>query len=1368
MKSTRRWFYLTGSLTVLVLALMGVLWAMSVAAAPPGATELTNGDVKTDVAVIGPSLEAAADRDVKVTLTNTALSEVKYVGTGPNNEVTDFNLNDDDDKDDDDVIVVTIGAGGVNDGDRFRVNLRTGERIGNDDQYSRTDVTDDQVVDPALTWDDLLPITDRNGDGEVTIADVEIVDLGDDDDQIGSRDVRLVEVLNAGDGLLRFEARENLGNGNLFGLRFATSPQETALVNVRGDGGSFDLLTVENVAGPSGEYTSTFVADDEILIAMHSSVPGSLPSIMHEQHDIPAGLRGNVVIDDERLRLDRSYEGGDRIEIKVKNPPIRLEDPTSGTIEAVPAGPNNRNIDIDTRGVSIVGGEITAADAATGTLMLEVADGVSFDTGDEIEVSYRGSDSFEITLNYRPDTDDDIVAGDFVVPSNTDMGADFGAYFAIVGQDDDDPRKVTIGVSFGGGDDDEDYSKALPGHLTVLGVSYDGVERIMVPRPIAATGTTMADGGTTGDFIATLDFNPQDANDDDLVDGTDIRIISSNNNGIQAGTGTNAIFTKVDGNSLTINPDVDLGTDDYIDIAYAVDVGMNPRNALMPGSTEVADRPVIRVGKGSRVTITSDDDRTTVDAEGDAPTFDNASPASGSATMDLKQVLSIEITDALAGVDTETIRFLVNDSDAEPTDNRRTFGNPEDKSERITLTTQGDVVTASVGLDDLEKATGLTIDDDGETDIYWFVKASDKADNEGISDAKPDKKDDSTSEGNQGFMLRVDNAAPKMTGAFTGEQWDPNKNADDDDAKGSVVGDRRLRVEQYLPGSSNAKIVRAEFNEGLDGGSVDASDFQVMDGSTELAIAAARWFNKNNDDGRDGAPVVKNSVFIELEEALAAGDTPSVKLTGTVTDAAGNELSNVTIDSDDVVDGIAPTAMVSLDTMASKQKVAVTVRTDENIRTLEPTLKLYTSTSADAETATHQDSGISAPRSSRTPGENEWTYNLSISDANRYSVVVEVEDSARNHGTTGKMDWTDSGSISFEIDNALRVNDDLTTLPVNDEEKATQADPFFVEINWLSEAGEYTGDSHKSVMLTKAVLDAGKDNERDLIDFTSTRDGQRWTVAISDIGLGKHVLTYNAEDDLGNTREDDQTLTFTVVARPVFNLDLTPGLNLVSLPGDPTNKDINAVFGGHAAVDLVYTRSGELWRVAQRSAETGMFEPTGGVSDLTTIDAQHAYFVRATASARVGIDISYRGALQVPPSIQVKGNQWNLVPVISLLPLEKIPMGSALDADTYLGTENWTRGFTFDRGRWMGVVPNKDAVHQCGNADAETRSVPDPSDDAADDATITEDNEGACGTQDPGNAGTYFTRDVAGQTDDVVEIGRGYWVWFTKDGTITP
>ena len=185
-------------------------------------------------------------------------------------------------------------------------------------------------------------------------------------------------------------------------------------------------------------------------------------------------------------------------------------------------------------------------------------------------------------------------------------------------------------------------------------------------------------------------------------------------------------------------------------------------------------------------------------------------------------------------------------------------------------------MTASVALDDLTDATNVSIDADGTTTIHWWVTAVDKAGNTGTSDA--DTSEDA--DGNQGYSLRVDNEAPTLEGAFVGDRWDANHQADDDDAKGAVVGDRRLRAGEYLQGSSSAKMIRVEFSEALDGGSVDASDFEVMDGSTELAIASASWFDKNNDDTRPGAPNVKNSVFIELEEALGAGVTPSVKLVG--------------------------------------------------------------------------------------------------------------------------------------------------------------------------------------------------------------------------------------------------------------------------------------------------------------------------------------------------------------------------------------------------------------------------------------------------------------------------------------------------------
>ena len=1245
MKSTRRWSYLTGSLTVLVLALIGVLWAMSVAAAPPGATELTKGDLSTDIGVVSPTIDAAEDRTIEVTLDNADLNIIDFVGTGPDGQESDFNLNTDDDMDDDDVILVAIDAM-VQEGDTFRVRL-SDERDFGDADYSLPNIPGNS--------DDVLPIVDRNGDGRVSLADIEIVADEDGSTTKGPDEVTLIEVLNAGTGSLRFEATEDLESTDSFGLRFATSPQETALVNVRGDVGDFDLLGVEDAGGASGEYIATFVADEEVIIDMTGD-------IVHEQHDVPAGLRGNVEIKDERIRLTEAVDVSedDTFTVTVNNPPIRPEDGPIGAVRAV-------DVDIDTSGVTLDGASVSAADARRGTLQLR--SDRDLDVGDEIEVSYRGSDSFEITLEYAP-VQTALSGADFVVPSDMSSGADFDDYFVIVkGGDQPSDGKVTIGVIVGEGDDDEDLDEPLPGHITVLGVSYNGSELVTV--------TEAVDSGDN--FEVTLDSEPQDANNNGDIDRDDIKIVSGN-----------VSVVSIDGDEVEFRAGGSLAADDTFEVAYSLLVAQNPRNALLPDED---DRPIIQVGNGSRITITSDDDRTTVDAEADAPTFDNVSPAHDSATDDLEQVISIDITDALAGVDEDSIRFLVSDTEAEPTDTRSIFGN--DRGEDITITKDGDVVTASVALDDLEDATGLSIDDDGVTMVYWFVQASDEAGNMGTTDADTDDDDD---EENQGFSLRVDNEDPAMTGAFTGEHWDANADVDDDDDKGSIKGDRRLKVGEYLPSGSNAKMIRVEFDEGLDGASVDASDFSVTDGSgAELAIAAARWFDKANDDGRADAPVVRNSVFIELEESLGAGDTPSVELTGTVTDAAGNSLSDETIDSDDVTDGIAPTATVTMDATLSKEKVVVTVRTDENIRTLEPNLELFISTTDDPDTAVAEDANVSIPRGSRTAGENEWTYNLSVTSPNTYSVVVSAEDSSRNRSTTGKEDWTDSGSISFEIDDNLPrptmgEGDDekLTTRPENDEMEATLADPFFIEIDWLSEEDEYTGDSQEDVTLTKAVLNAGEDNERDVIGLASTRDGQRWTVAVDNIGLGEHTLTFNGEDALGTTLEDDEVLTFTVVARPVFELDLAPGLNLVSIPGDPTNKDINAVFGDHPAVDLVYTRDGDLWLVAQRDAESGMFEATGGISDLTSIDAQHAYFVRASASVTVGVDISSRGALQVPPSIEVRGNQWNLVPVISLLPLEKIPVDSALDADSYLGADNWTRAFTFDRGRWEGVVPNAD------------------------------------------------------------------------------
>ena len=1297
MKSTIRWFYLTGSLTVLVLALMGVLWVMSVAAAPPGATELTGGELATNVSVVSPDLDiVSGDREygvVEVTLTNTALDTARFVGDGPAGQSSDFDLNKDGDKDSDDAILITIQETDVYEGTSFRVRLRDGVEIEVDYQL--------EYLPEDLNT--ILPMVDRNGSGSVTIADIEIADDVEGATH-GPSDVSLIEVQDAADGRLLFYTKSDLKAGNVFALRFATSPQETALTNVKGDSGSFDLLTVEAIKGTAGEYSGTFIAVEDIVIDMGTGL-GDLDTITHEQHDVPAGLRGNVSLEDQIVEAPGPIAASTQFDVTLKNPPLRS---TRGHDSVTAA-----DITIGTAGVSIV----TVVDQTTGWIRLMTDANTTLDTGDDIKVTYRGSDSFEIEVDFAP------MEGPFtekIVPSDTDVLAEFEDFFQIISTNTG-TGVTKIGVIVGTGDDDDDLNEALASHITVIGVSYTGTELVTVPTAVTANGT----------FEVTLDFAPQDANGIDAVTAADVVIITGDV-GVTRGD-----VVSVNGRSVTFRADSTLVGGETFTVAYALRVGQNPRNALRPNEQV---RPVIQVGAGSRVTITSDDDKATVDAESDAPQFENATPGDGSATDDLAQVLSIDISDALAGVDTDTIRFLVSDDEEVLTADAdlQVFGDGND--ENITITTLGDIITASVALDDLDDLPGLLIDDDGVTDVFWFVQASDEAGNTATTDA------DSDDGGNQGFSLRVDNEDPEIEGVFIGDLW----NADED----RIDGDRRIGVGQFLGGSGNPKMIRVEFSEDLDGNSITTSDFSVTDADgNPLAIANVQWFDEDNSDERAGAAVARRSVFIELEQALSAGDVPQVNLIGTVNDAAGNTVTNVTIESDDVNDGIAPTATVLLDTTLSTEDVVITVRADESIRTLEPELELFISTSDDSDIAVAVATGIQPPRSKRTSGENEWTFNLSIADSNKYSVVVTVDDASRNQSTTGEKDWTDSGSISFEIDDTLPRPVDaagkLTTLPLDDELEATFSDPFFIEINWLSEDAEYTGDSQKNVDLTKAVLDEGDSNERDVMGLTSSRDGRRWTIAVPGIGLGEHTLTFNGEDALGNTLSDDEELTFTVVARPSFGLSLTPGMNLVSIPGEPSNNAINTVFGDSPAVDLVFTRDGDLWLVAQRDAESDMFEATGGISDLTSIDAQHAYWVRASASVTVEIDIPALGAQRLLPSIDVMGNTWNLVPVISLLPLEKIPQGSTLDADNYLGT-NWTRAFTFERGQWRGVVTNLGVTHICGNPDQ------------------TPVTTGDCGAQDPANAGEFFTEDEGAQTDDAVDIGRGYWVWFTEDGTITP
>ena len=138
-------------------------------------------------------------------------------------------------------------------------------------------------------------------------------------------------------------------------------------------------------------------------------------------------------------------------------------------------------------------------------------------------------------------------------------------------------------------------------------------------------------------------------------------------------------------------------------------------------------------------------------------------------------------------------------------------------------------------------------------------------------------------------------------------------------------------------------------------------------------------------------------------------------------------------------------------------------------------------------------------------------------------------------------------------------------------------------------------------------------------------------------------------------------------------------MNLISLPGDPSDGSVDAVFGDIPQV------------------KPGLHEGRGPVAgrrawprrNLRWQPDKHRLqpwlLVRATAGAALSVQIPPLGALEIPPEIPVVGGRWNLVSVISLEPVGTVVTEDTLvSADTYLGTA-WTRAFAFDGRVWIRV-----------------------------------------------------------------------------------
>ena len=221
-------------------------------------------------------------------------------------------------------------------------------------------------------------------------------------------------------------------------------------------------------------------------------------------------------------------------------------------------------------------------------------------------------------------------------------------------------------------------------------------------------------------------------------------------------------------------------------------------------------------------------------------------------------------------------------------------------------------------------------------------------------------------------------------------------------------------------------------------------------------------------------------------------------------------------------------------------------------------------------------------------------------------------------------------------------------------------------LNCMAETKEYAEDNFDSIVVTLFELDGV-----DITDSVKTTDDETFLVTLENISIGDHTVNIQAVDQAGNVLDDILEIDFEVSDRDPFGKRLSPGWNLVSLPGEPADSSIAAVFGANVEVRTVYTYDPVIpggWQVAVRETLDSDWQ-----GDLTEISGQRGYWVLSDAIQDWEVNIprlaggaSGSGTPIQPPVIPLYAG-WNLIPVTDVRG-NALDDGKAIDAHTYLNS----------------------------------------------------------------------------------------------------
>jgi len=255
---------------------------------------------------------------------------------------------------------------------------------------------------------------------------------------------------------------------------------------------------------------------------------------------------------------------------------------------------------------------------------------------------------------------------------------------------------------------------------------------------------------------------------------------------------------------------------------------------------------------------------------------------------------------------------------------------------------------------------------------------------------------------------------------------------------------------------------------------------------------------------------------------------------------------------------------------------------------------------------------------------------------------------------------------------------------------------------------EYTGDTNKTVTVNTMSLE----NDDDVViadDVTElfTDDNINFTLAKT-LVPDTYTFDMKATDSAGNAVTATQ-ITFTVTKKVAYSLVLKPGVNLVSIPGTPVGDagSLDVLFDELPVTSVsTYDNAAGTWLTSTYDAAMAHF-----MGDITAIEPGKAYFVTTTAKTTAKAMLEAPG-VALPPTVPLlQGFNavgfWNID-----------DSSSTADMDAYLSSVSWSVAYAFD---------------------------PTP------------------------GAGWEVIRPDGNLSDDVEAAeGKGYFVYLTADGTLTP